>query len=151
MKMKKIRMDRDDLMTATVAVLIIVIGIFYYKLVFVPQLELANIEQEKFKQERKKVEECLSNTEAIEERLEKENKELSKVGMDSTSLVLEGVYYYKSKDRCVYSMKSVLIGEFAGQSSYFIRDALTDKRLYKFFVDRQSDEYEAFLTSLPKD
>lgn len=138
-------------MTSVVVVLVAVIGILYYKLVFVSQLEMARVEQEKLAQEMKKVEECLNNEEAIKERLEKENKEFLKVGMDSTSLVLEGVYYYKSKDRCVYSMKSILTGEFAGQSSYFIRDALTDKRLYKFFVDRQNDEYESFLASFSRD
>jgi len=151
MKMRKIKITRDTLMTVIVAVLVVVIGILYYKLIFISQLEAARIEQEKLAQEMKKFEDCMGNEEAIKERLEKENKELAKVGMDSASLTLEGVYYYKSKDRCVYSMKSLIAGEFANQSSYFIRDALTDKRMYKFFVDRQEDEYRSFIIGLSKD
>jgi len=150
-RIKKIKVNKEVLETFVIVVLSGVLIAGYYQFIFLPKKEAAVLEQQKIEQEVRKTEECLSNSEAIKGRLEEENEEFLKVGMDYANLSLDGVYYFKSKDRCVYSMKLNLTGELADQSSYFIRDALTDKRLYKFFVDRQKEEYEAFLAGVMKD
>lgn len=149
MENKSKKLDQIVKISLIIGVLIIALSIGYYLVIFLPQKEVARVEQQKKTQQAKEKEEyqkridsCLDNSTAIRNRIDKSNSELYKMG---AFVSMKDVFFDKLDEQCVYVLEATFSGALADRSSYLIKDAMTDRIVIRFFIDTQIEEYERYI------
>lgn len=142
MKNEPTKLDQAVKISMIVGSLVIALSIGYYLVIFLPQKEVTRIEQQKKDEYQKKIVSCLDNSTSIRNRIEKTNSDLYKMG---AFVSMRDVFFDKLDRICVYALETTFSGTLADQSSYLIKDAITDKIINKFFINTQKEEYLKYI------
>jgi len=125
-----------------IAVIVAGCGIFYYFVIFLPQVNLEKSKQNEQAFIFSKKMDCEKLTDSIKKEIEKDNNNPFALSIEN----FEMIFYSPKENACIYATyRLTTTGSSQGEHEYFVYNALTKSKITSFKFPSQWQDYKNFL------